>query len=276
MDSAPKLETAMRAARTAGAMVRATAGKPLYHQWKGPRELVTGSVLPIQDKIIEIIRADFPDHAILAEEHALSEAEGSAEKPSLETDPLWVVDPVDGTLNFSQGLPHAAISIAYREEGVYRVGVVYDPFRDEMFHAIHGKFAHLNDLPIVVQQVSEGEDAYDQAIIGTDLPGGMKERQQALNITGLMASQCISVSMMGSPALGLCYVAAGRLHAYYALGLPIWDVAAASVILGESGGVLTDIRGGAWHHTTGGYIASNGVIHGWMYRNAVTVLDRLR
>ena len=260
------LNTAMRAAREAGKMALATAGKPMYQRWKAARDLVTGSVLPIQDKIIELIKADFPSHAILAEE--------GENQSSQEADPLWVVDPIDGTLNFSQGIPHAAISIAYREEGVYRVGVVYDPFRDEMFHAIQGRFARLNEQNIAVQQVGEGETAYDAAIVGMDLPGGFSERQQSFNIASLMGTQCVTLTIMGSPALGMCYVAAGRLHSYFALGLQIWDVAAASVILGESGGILTDIRGGSWLHTTGGYIASNGVIHGWMYRNAILVLDR--
>lgn len=260
------LDTAMRAARDAGAMARASAGKPLYQKWKGARDLVTGSVLPIQQKILDIIHADHPNHAILAEE--------SEEMPSTESDPLWVVDPIDGTLNFAQGIPHFAISIAYREEGVYRVGVVYDPFRDEMFHAVQGRFARLNDENIVVQQVAEGETAYDSAIVGMDLPGAFAERQQSLNIATLMAAQCTALTIMGSPALGFCYVAAGRLHAYFAMALQIWDVTAPSVILRESGGILTDIRGGSWLHTTGGYIASNGVIHGWMYRNALMVLER--
>jgi myo-inositol-1(or 4)-monophosphatase len=265
MDYAPMLDTAMRAARQAGTIARTLIGKPEYLQWKSPRELVSGSVLPVQQKIVEIIKSDFPTHAILAEE--------GDEKPALESDPLWIVDPVDGTLNFSQGIPHLAISIAYREEGVYRVGVVYDPFRDEMFHALQGRYARLNGDSLFVKQVSEGEEAYNQAIVGTDLPGGFAERQQALNIASLMANQCTGLTMMGSPALGLCYVAAGRLNAYLALGLQIWDVAAASVILGESGGILTDIHGGSWLHTTGGYIASNGVIHGWMLRSAQAVLD---
>ncbi|MBI5653766.1 MAG: inositol monophosphatase [Chloroflexi bacterium] len=263
MDYTPMLDTARRAAREAGALMRASSGKPVYQQWKNAHEIVVGSVFPIQEKIIEIIRADFPNDAILAEERET--------QPALESDPLWIVDPVDGSLNFHQGIPHAAISIAYRAGGIDQVGVVYDPFRDEMFDAMRGRSARLNDQPIVVQQVSEGEDAYAQAIVGADLPGELATRLQTLNIATLMASQCTGLTIMGSPALGLCYVAAGRLHAYFALGLELWDVAAASVILVESGGILTDIRGGSWLHTTGGYIASNGVIHGWMMRNAQTV-----
>jgi myo-inositol-1(or 4)-monophosphatase len=268
MDYTPMLNTAMRAARKAGTILRELSGKPEYQQWKGAREIVVGSVFPIQDKIIELIRADFPNDAILAEE--------SDTPPDRESDPLWIVDPVDGSINFHQGIPHAAISIAYRAEGVYQIGVVYDPFRDEMFQALRGRSARLNDQPMVVQQVSEGEDAYFRAIVGADLPGDQATRLQALNMVTLMASQCTGLTLMGSPALGLCYVAAGRLHGYFALNLELWDVAAASVILSESGGILTDIRGGSWLHTTGGYMASNGVIHGWLMRNVQAVFWKER
>lgn len=269
-DYTPMLDIAIRAARAAGQMARATLGKPEYQQWKGQRDILVGSVLPIQQHIIAVIHEAFPEHTILAEESA------EPVTPTSEDAPLWVVDPIDGSLNFYQGIPHFAIAIAYRESNSYRVGVVYDPNKEELFTGLQGKFARLNGEPITVQQVSEGESAYDAAIIGTDLPGGMRERQQSLNMTSLMATQCITVNLMGSPTLGLCYVACGRYHAYYHRSLQLWDVAAASVILNESGGILTDIRGGSWHHSDGGYIATNGIIHGWMMRNTTAVLNRNR
>ena len=268
MDYTPMLDTAVRAAREAGQMARALLGQPEYQQWKGPRDLVVGSVLPIQARIVAVIREAFPDHAILAEE--------DEHQPAADADPLWIVDPLDGSLNFAQGVPHFAVSIAYRESDIYRVGVVYDPNTDELFTGLQGRFARLNGAPITVQQVSEGEAAYEAAIVGADWPGSMKERQQSLNIASLMATQCVALNVMGSPALGLCYVASGRYHAYFHAALQLWDVAAASVILGESGGILTDILGGSWLHSAGGYIASNGVIHCWMLRNAQAVLKRQR
>ncbi len=269
MDYTHVLETALRAARDAGQMARALLGKPGFQQWKGPRDLLAGNVLPIEQRIKDILHAEFPDHAILAEESV----EGDNASALLDADPLWIVDPIDGSMNFYQGIPHFAISIAFRVEGIYQVGVVYDPSTDEMFNALRGRSARLNDQPITVQQISEGESAYDAAIVGTDLPGGMKERQQSMNIATLLATQATSLNVMGSPALGLCYVAAGRYHAYYHTTLQLWDVAAASVVLSESGGILTDILGGSWHHSTGGYIASNGVIHGWLVRNTKSVLE---
>ncbi|MBI5029378.1 MAG: inositol monophosphatase [Chloroflexi bacterium] len=273
MDYSLMLETAMRAAREAGQIALASIGKPEFQQWKGPRDLLVGSVLPIQQRIIDIIHAAHPDHAILAEE---SSENGLSVGDSNEADPLWIIDPIDGSLNYYQGIPHFAISIAFRSEGVYQVGVVYNPCTNEMFSALHNRFARLNDQPIVIQQVSEGESAYDQAIVGTDLPGGMQARQVSLNIATLLATQAITINVMGSPALGLCYVAAGRYHAYYHTALELWDVAAASVVLSESGGILTDILGGSWLHSTGGYIATNGVIHGWMVRATKAVLEPSR
>ncbi|MBI3733039.1 MAG: hypothetical protein HY259_06220, partial [Chloroflexi bacterium] len=242
MDYQMMLDTAMQAAREAGGLAVASLGKPGYQQWKHPRDLLVGSVYPVQQRIVEIIHREFPDHAVLAEESELHAANASEELPSPDADPLWIVDPIDGSLNFGQGIPHFAISIACRVDGIYRVGVVYDPCTQEMFHALQGRFARLNHRPITVQLVAEGESAYDQAIVGTDWPGGMRERSQSLNIATLLATQCITLNVMGSPALGLCYVAAGRTHAYYHTDLRLWDVAAASVILGESGGILTDIR----------------------------------
>ncbi len=268
MDYTQILNTATHAAHEAGTLARASLGNPGYQQWKGQGDLLVGSVLPIQQRIIDIIHAEFPQHAILAEE--------SEEQLPPETDPLWIVDPIDGSLNFHQGVPHYAISIAYREESVFRVGVVYDPSTNEMFCAVRDHFARLNDKRIFVQQIYEGEDAYNHAIVGTDLPSSWKDRAQSQNIATILCGQAVGLNMMGSPALGLCYVAAGRYHAYYHTMLQLWDVAAASVILAESGGILTDIRGGSWLHSSGGYIASNGVIHGWMARSALAVLDRQR
>ncbi len=276
MDYMPMLDTAMRAARAAGQLALASLGRPGYQQWKGQRDLLVGSVLPIQQRIVDMIHSEFPEHAILAEEPAMNLVEESEKLSLSDAKPLWLVDPIDGSVNFYQGIPHFAISIAYREDDIYRVGVVYTPSTDEMYHAVQGRFARLNGEPITVQQIFEGESAYDQAIVGTDWPGGMQERQQSLNIATLLATQCITVNAMGSPALGLCYVASGRYHAYFHTALQLWDVAAPSVVLGESGGILSDIRGGSWQHSTGGYLASNGMVHGWMLRNTLVVLDRGR
>jgi myo-inositol-1(or 4)-monophosphatase len=265
MDESVLLETAIAAAREAGALARARLGEPGYLRWKGIRDLVTGSVLEVQALLLERLRAAFPDHAILAEE--------SADTPPADAEALWLVDPIDGTLNFAQGIPHFAICLGFRRRGVYRLGVVYDPCRDELFHAVRGRGAFLNGQPIVVEQVGEGVEAYERAVVGTDWPAPLERRKEALLVTRLLNVEVLDLSAMGSPALGLCYVAAGRLHAYFHLDLRLWDVAAAGVILEEAGGILTNAVGSSWEHTDGGYLASNGIIHGWMLRGIMPVVQ---
>jgi myo-inositol-1(or 4)-monophosphatase len=259
------LDTAILAARTGGQLALDRLGKPGFEKHKGPRDVVAGAVLDVQARIVEVIRQQFPDDHFLLEE---------AEAPQDEqADPLWIVDPIDGSLNFLHGLPLFAVSIAYREGGNYRVGVVYDPSRDEMFYAVNGNGAFLNGRPIQVDAFSDGREAWEQAFVGTDWRGDTEAIRKALRMARFEAGETLQLIVLGSPALGMCYVAAGRLHAYYGLEhLKLWDVAAAGLILREAGGILTDVEGASWEHAKLGYLASNNVVHGWLNRLAITVL----
>ncbi len=259
------LRTAISAARAGGELARARLGNPGYMRWKGPRDLQAGAVLDIQARIVQVIRAEFPNEHCLVEE--------SDEPQDDQADPLWIVDPIDGSLNFNQAIPLFGIAVAYRSEGRYEIGAVYDPCHGELFHAALGRGAYLNDQPITVNKLSEGEDAYKRALVGTDLPGSHEERKKALYVNRTLANEVTQVWMLGAPALGMCYVAAGRLHAYFCLALQLWDVAAASVILREAGGTFTDIGGGPALFSSGGYLASNGVIHGGMLRGIKPAMD---
>lgn len=251
------LEVAARAARQGGRVAKARLGQPGYLKWKGHRDVVCEASLHVQEAIVSILQAEFPECGILAEE-------GPDDAPlPVDAEHLWIVDPICGSLNFAQGIPYFAVSIALRSEGNIRVGVVYDPCCDELFGATTETPATLNSQKIVVQQISEGIEAWGSAIVGTDWPHSGERREQARLIAGLMMDQVGELSLMGSPALGLCNVAAGRLHAYWHLDLKIWDLAAASLILQRAGGVLTDAQGNTWLYSDGGYIATNGVIHGW-------------
>ena len=261
-----ELDVAIRAARSGGAMALQHLGKPLAYSWKGHRELVAEASLWVQEAITREIRAVFPQDAVLGEE-------GDEDEPlPLSAERLWIVDPLDGSINFFQGLPLFGISIALRAKGRYEVGVVYDPCRDELFQARRGAGARLNDRPILVEQTSEGPEAYERSVIGTDWPGSIERRSQALALASVLVSEVVSVTALGSPALGLCYVAAGRLHAYCHVDLKLWDVAAAGVIVEEAGGVLSDIHGGSWQYSDGGILASNGTVHGSVLRSAKAAL----
>jgi myo-inositol-1(or 4)-monophosphatase len=262
------LDIAARAARAGGQVAMAHLGQPDYQRWKGEHELVTGGILEVQNAILDILHRDTPDFGILAEE-------GPEDEPlPLDADHLWIVDPICGSLNYAQGIPYFAVCVALRSQGAIRVGVVYDPTRDELFAGSMSTHATLNGETITVQQISEGYDAFEKAWVGMDLPRATDRRAQALEIATVMAHQVIALNMLGSPALALCHVAAGRLHAYWALDLKIWDLAAGAVILTRAGGTLTDELGASWLFSKGGYIASNSIIHGWTLRCLQRVLQK--
>ena len=254
LDAVRALDVASRAARRGGHVARARTGDPGYITWKGHRDVVAQASLEVQDAIVATIQSEYPGAGILAEE-------GPDDAPlPVDADLLWIVDPICGSLNFVQGLPHFAVSVALRAEGRIVAGVVYDPCRNELFAASADAPATLNGRNITIQQISEGAEAWSGAVVGTDWPYGGERRRQARTIVGVLADQVLECTMMGSPALGLCNVAAGRLHAYWHLDLRIWDIAAASLIVERAGGTLTDIHGMTWLYSDGGYVATNGVI----------------
>jgi myo-inositol-1(or 4)-monophosphatase len=134
----------------------------------------------------------------------------------------------------------------------------------------------LNGAPIYVGRPAEGEDAYDQMLMGTDWPGEAVPRTDALRAATHVGNRMQGILSMGSPALALCYIAAGRMHGYFHLKLQLWDVAAAALVLTEAGGILTNLSGGSWLHSDGGYLATNGAMHGPMLRLLRSALpDRL-
>jgi myo-inositol-1(or 4)-monophosphatase len=261
------LEVAARAARTGGQVALARLGKSDYMRWKGHRDVVSGAAIEVQDAILEVLRRETPDFGILAEE-------GPEDEPiPLDAEHLWIVDPICGSLNYVQGIPYFGVSIALRSQGAIRVGAVYDPCRDELFGATLKTHATLNGATIGVQQISEGYDAFEKAWVGTDWPHDQDRFDLAMKIAAIMSRQVLSLNAMGSPALGLCNVAAGRMHAYWALELKIWDIAAAALILTRAGGTLTDDHGASWLFSEGGYIASNSIVHGWTMRCLQRVLE---
>jgi myo-inositol-1(or 4)-monophosphatase len=269
-DDAAHLEVAVRAAREGGRVAREQLGDPIHIRLKGRRDFEVGAALRVQQVIRDTIAAAYPDDGFLGEEGPEDE-----ELP-VGAEHLWVVDPIDGSTNFLQNLPIFSISIAYRDALGFRVGVVYDPLRDELFSATAGGGAQLNGQPIYVQRPGEGEDIYEQMLIGTDLPGENTLRVDALRALTHVANRMLGVVVLGSPALALGYIAAGRLHGYLHLKLQLWDVAAGGLILSEAGGILTNFTGGSWLHSDGGYVASNGAIHGVLLRLLRAALPGVR
>jgi myo-inositol-1(or 4)-monophosphatase len=267
VEDAQALEVAVRAARAGGQVALARLGKSDYQRWKTHRDVTSGASLEVQDAILDVLARETPDFGVLAEE-------GPEDEPlPLDAEHLWIVDPICGSLNYVQGIPYFGVSVALRTAGAIRVGAVYDPCRDEMFAATLSSRSTLNGESITVQQISEGYDAFEKAWVGTDWPHDQDKQDHAAQIMSIMARQVIVLNAMGSPALGLCNVASGRMHAYWALDLKIWDIAAGALILTRAGGTLTDEHGASWLFSEGGYIASNSVIHGWTLRCLQRILE---
>jgi myo-inositol-1(or 4)-monophosphatase len=260
MDDAARLEVAIRAAREGGRVALEHFGNPLYFKLKGRRDLVLGAATVVQDTIRNVLAREFPDDGFLGEEGP------DDEELPVNAERLWIVDPIDGSINFFRGLPTFGVSIGFRDANGFRLGVVFDPARDELFSARLGDGARLNGQPIFAHVPGEGEDAYEQSLVGTDLPGDTEDRARALRAATHVANRMLGLVILGSPALGLCYVAAGRTHGYFHVKLHLWDVAAAAVIVQEAGAILTSGSGGSWLYSDGSYLATNGRLHGGMLR----------
>ena len=262
------LATAVAAARAGGELARDTIDDPSAHfTWKRSRDPVVAQALPVQDLVIRKIREQFGDAAILAEEGPEDE-----EMP-VGADPLWIVDPICGSLNYMHRDPEYAVSIGYLQDGAWKVGVVYEPERDTVWTGVDGRGAFRNEKRIFVEQFADGAEAWQAAAVGIDWPGDVEMRREMLSVLSTVLPVVTSVRIIGSPALALCYVAAGRLHGYSALDLRPWDVAPAGVILQCAGGTLTNFSGSSWYHAPdGGYVASNSVIHGRLLQSAQAIL----
>ena len=270
MDEAAALDLAKRIALNAGRLARARIDKPGYLKWKGHRDVVSEATLEVQQSIVSALEKECPGDAILSEE-------GPEDEPlDVEAERLWIVDPICGSLNFAHGIPFFAVSIALRVNGQLRLGVVHDPMREETYAARVGEQAMLNDRAISVRTVALGPEFWEQAVVAADLPHSGPQRRLALRAFDLVSDEVLAQNIMGSPALGICYVTAGRLHAYWTFDAKPWDVAAACVILAQAGGMVTDADGGSWLYSDGSYVAANPVTHQWALKSLKFVRDRDR
>jgi myo-inositol-1(or 4)-monophosphatase len=243
-----KLEAAISAAREAGRVLREGFGWQHSVRYKGEVDLVTEVDEQAERVIREILLEAFPAYGVLAEEGGALAG---------EVDARWIVDPLDGTTNYAHGLPIFAVSIALERAGEVVLGVVHDPMREETFIAERGGGATLNDEPVRVSDTDEPI----QALIATGFPYDRAEMPEALELFGRFAALTWGMRRLGSTALDLCYVAAGRLDGYYERGIWAWDIAAGSLILEEAGGKVTDYRGGELDLEGREIVASNGALH---------------
>jgi len=170
----------------------------------------------------------------------------------------WIIDPLDGTVNFAHGFPVFCVSIAFEAEGIVEYGVVYDPLREELFEAKRGGGATLNGEPVRVSAV----DRLDAALLATGFPYDIRERlPETLARLGRVMGQAQGVRRAGSAALDLCYVASGRLDGFFEENLKPWDTAAGTLIVTEAGGLISTFKGEAYELTSPDIAVSNGLIH---------------
>ncbi|MDD2724486.1 MAG: inositol-1-monophosphatase [Methylovulum sp.] len=251
----PMLNIAVRAARSAGELILRSSDNigQLRIDQKGKNDYASEVDRMAEREIISIIKAAYPDHAILAEESG--EHQGN--------DFVWVIDPLDGTTNFLHGFPQYAVSIALKHKGRLEVGVIYDPLRDELFTAKRGGGAMLNNRRLrVTQQLS-----LKGALLGTGFPFKTDLHLKAyMGMFSSLTMECAGIRRAGSAALDLAYVAAGRLDGFWEIGVMEWDIAAGVLLIKEAGGVVTDFSFNDGYLQSGNLIAGCPKMHQLMYQ----------
>ncbi len=213
---------------------------------KSRANLVTEADFAAQDAIHSLLKKQFPDHGFLGEE-GLNE--------SLEhSDYRWIIDPLDGTSNYVHGFPYYAVSIGLEYKNELIVGVVFDPTRDELFTAIKSEGAYLNGSSIKPSLY----ERLDQAMVIGSIPPGVQENDETLNRFLRVIPHAQTVQRTGSAALNLCYIASGRIDAYWSSSLKPWDMAAGVLILKEAGGKTTRMNGQPFDLYTPDLLSTNG------------------
>jgi myo-inositol-1(or 4)-monophosphatase len=212
-------------------------------------DLFSGEDTLAEAKIIEVISKEFPSHSFLAEES------GSATKDS---DYLWIIDPIDGTVNYAHRFPQFCCSIGLHYKGEPILGVVYDPCRKELFHAVKGQGAFLNNKKMQVSKIND----LKRALLATGFPA-LKDELLHKNLEYFKAflGKCQAIRRPGSAALDLCYVACGRIDGFWELGLSPWDTAAGALLITEAGGLITNLDNDYFDLNIKGLIATNGLLH---------------
>ena len=240
------IEICEQAARAGGSVLRDWQDRAEATE-KGPRDLVTEADLESQAAIRDVLLGAFPDHHFLGEEDpssntraSYSRGESGGNSDGTHPQYRWIVDPLDGTTNYVHHLQTFAVSVALERAGQLLVGVIYDPVADECFSAVAGDGAYLNRRPIRSSSCPRIDEALISASFSPNVQRGSPEVARFVEVL----HSCQSLRRLGSAALNLCYVAAGRLDAYWATSLKSWDVAAGVLMVREAGGIVTHVDGG--------------------------------
>ncbi|MGG7643799.1 inositol monophosphatase family protein [Rhodovulum sp. YNF3179] len=242
------LNVMIKAARKAGRSLVKDFGEveKLQVAVKGPGDFVSRADTRAEQIVKEELTGARPNYGWLAEE--------GGEEPGKDPTRRWIVDPLDGTTNFLHGLPHWAVSIALEHKGEIVAAVIYDPAKDELFHAEKGGGAWMNDTRLRVS----GRRVLIESIFATGLPfGGRPDLPETIRDLGRLLPVCAGVRRWGAAALDLAYVAAGRYDGFWERRLNPWDMAAGLLLIRESGGMTEALRPGDGIFESGAMIAAN-------------------
>ena len=244
-------QTAIQAARQSGTILQDYAQKGFTIHSKGEAiNLVTEADLQSEKAIIQTIRQAFPDHQILSEEEGAQESPPHAIK--------WIIDPLDGTVNFAHGFPMYNVSVGIEYNGTCVIGVTYDPTRDELFLGQQGRGATLNGNPIHVSEAPTLEQALLVTGFAYDVHTATDNNLKEFCAFTVRAG---GMRRTGTAAIDLCYIACGRLDGFWELQLKPWDTAAGKVIVEEAGGKITNYKGEPYSIYDTTTLATNGLIH---------------
>ncbi|MFA7361012.1 MAG: inositol monophosphatase family protein [Candidatus Kapaibacterium sp.] len=200
-------------------------------------------------RIIEIIRSDYPSHNILSEEIGAL---------NTSSDVKWIIDPIDGTINYAHGIPICCVSIGVEVSGEIVMGGIYNPFGNEFFFAEKGKGSYLNDKRINVSK----ENNFKKSLLVTGFPYKTGSNpNNPVEVFSAIVNNDIPVRRLGSAALDICWTACGRFDGFWEYNLNAWDVAAGYIILTEAGGKVTNFQGGEYSVYNKEILATNGNIH---------------
>lgn len=246
----PMINIALRAARKAGEnIVRASDDLDRVDiVAKGVNDYVSEVDINAEQEIIYHLQKAYPDHAILGEETGLTGSE--------DAEYCWIIDPLDGTTNYTRGIPHFAVSIACTHKGKLEHAVIVDPVRREEFTASRGRGASLNGRRMRVS----GRTSLEGALLGTGIPfkGHCDDKLEPYaKSVEVLAGQCAGIRRAGAASLDLAYVAAGRLDAFWEIGLAKWDIAAGALLVKEAGGLVADINASDNYLESGNIVCGN-------------------
>jgi myo-inositol-1(or 4)-monophosphatase len=255
-DYSNELNVAKEAATQAADVIRSYSNEKSFEiNFKGRNDLVTDADLAAEEKIIDIIKEHFPEDQILAEE--------SSEEQVLSIERTWMIDPIDGTTNFAHDFPVFCVSIGLWKNRQPKMGLVLEVNSGECFHATEGNGAYLNENPIEVSSVSDAS----HSMIGTGFPyNDVSLFTNYLRLLSWLIQRTQAIRRPGAASYDLCCVAAGRFDGFYEYSLNPWDVGAASLIVKEAGGVISDWEGGDNWLFGQRIIAGNPEIHAFLLR----------